>query len=105
MACLARQQHLRATWGKLFDRDLLLSIGLVGFCRVGQCAFSGSEASRVAASLVNYTRELLLREIEFLWSYHGDLPARLAAFLSPNEADRKAAATFVGAAFAAVTRE
>ena len=104
MACLERAAHLQETWGFLADPKLLLNIGLTDY-RDGRrgCGFSAEEARRISTSIVNYTREILLRECQFLWSYCGDMPACFAALVSPEETRRAKVAAFIKSAFAAIT--
>ena len=105
MASGGQDEHLQQMWKKLYDHDLLLNMGLVDH-KEGRslCRFGSKEAKRLATSMVNFCRELMLREVEFLWSYSGDLPAKFAALVSDTEAQRVEASQWIRRAFAEVTK-
>lgn len=103
LACGRGSGHLKSIWGALSSVDVLLDMGLVSYSGEVHTSFSPDCAGRVAASLVEFCREMLASEISFLRNYAEDLPNVFVGLVSPDPQQVENTARFVWQAFQAVT--
>jgi len=104
MAAEHHWQYLQDTMDMLFDSDLMLKLGLVSYeGGPTQSLFDDAVAARVSATLVDFARLLLAKEVTFYRTYSEDLPSRFASLVHPSADCRAAGAKWVRDAFELVT--
>jgi hypothetical protein len=104
MAAEHHWQYLQDTMDMLFDRGLMLKLGLVSYeGGPTQSLFDDVVATRVSATLMDFARLLLAKEITFYRTYSEDLPSRFASLVHTSADCRAAGAKWVRDAFEVVT--
>ena len=87
MAALRRKHHIESTLGLLRDKALLITLGLQSFEGAAHtCMFPDAMAERIAASTLDFCRELVYAELLLLLQHSADLPGKFAGAVSKGPA-------------------
>lgn len=97
--------HVLDMVAALSDFDMLLQAGLVSYEEgSGSCVLSDDAALRVAASLVDFLRDMIYSEVVFVRNYAEDLPNCFVSLVDADETQRKKMASRIWRVFEVVTK-